>query len=341
MTNKPEVLSLVCEAFGSPSNLVLRRMPRAALKAGEVRIAVAHAAIGFGTTVLIEGRYQRHPELPFVPGTEISGVVLEVAPDVHALKPGDRVAGGIDWGGYAHEVVCGAATIYPVPQGVDLAAAACIPLTYGTSYAALHWRARLADGETVLVLGAAGGVGLAAVEIARAAGARVIATGSTDEKRALALAHGAQHALPADASTLRQAVLAATDGEGVDVVFDPVGGELAREALRCLRSEGRHVVIGFAGGEPPQAAFNILLVKNIDVIGFWFGQYLGWGRIDERLRYEPRMREMMAALFQGCLDGRLRPQGNMRFPLQRYPEAFGAVTGRQGIGRVLFDITPA
>jgi NADPH2:quinone reductase len=332
------VLSLVCERFGSHRDLVLQRLPRAPLPPASVRLRVAHATLSFGQSVMIAGQYQRTPSLPFVPGTEVSGTVIETGAAVTHLAPGDRVVAALDWGGYAQEAIATAVTTWRIPEGIDLPRAACLPLTYGTAHSALHWRARLRAGDTVLVLGAAGGVGLAAVEVARAGGAMVIATGSTEDKRALALERGAHHALPADAKALREAVLALTAGRGVDIVFDPVGGALGQEALRCVAAEGRYLVIGFASGEVPRTAFNVLLVKNVEVIGFWFGIYIGWGRTDERQRYAPAMQTMMDALCAGCLQGQLRPQAAMRFPLERYVDAFDAVTGRQGRGRVLFDL---
>ncbi len=334
----PGVLSLVCDAFGSHRDLRLRPLPRPPIATGRVRIRVAHSTVSFGQTVLISGKYQRRPPLPFVPGTEVAGTVLEVGPGVDHLNVGDRVVAGVDWGGYAEEVLATGATTYTVPVGLDLAVACCLPLTYGTAHAALHWRGRIQPGDTVLVLGAAGGVGLAAVEVARLAGARVIATGSTPAKRELARMHGAHEVLDASPEALRDAVLALTAGRGVDIVFDPVGGALSEEALRCVAPEGRLLVIGFAGGPAPQAAFNVLLVKNVEVIGIWFGLYLGWGRTDERERYAPRMRAMMAELSDACMRGALRPEIAMRFPLRRFVEAFDAVTGRQGMGRVVIDI---
>lgn len=330
----------VCERFGSHRDLVVRDLPRPALGAGRVRLRIAHASVSFGQTVLVAGRYQREIAPPFVPGTEVSGTVLEVGDGVTNLAPGDRVAAVLDQGGYAEEAVATAATVHRVPDGLDLASAACLPLTYGTAYAALHWRGRLAPQETVLILGAAGGVGLASAEVALASGARVVATASTEAKRALVRSRGVADVLPADPDALRAAVLASTGGRGVDLVFDPVGGPLAVEAMRCLAPEGRQLVIGFASEQVPEARFNVLLVKNVDVIGFWMGLYVGWGRTDERERFAPRMRAMLDTLAGWCLDGRLRPEAGMRFPLERIVDAFDAVVSRRGLGRVIVDVAP-
>ncbi|MFM1987673.1 MAG: hypothetical protein RJA99_630 [Pseudomonadota bacterium] len=330
----------VCERFGSHLDLVVRDLPRPALRPGRVRVRIAHSTVSFGQTVLVAGRYQRELAPPFVPGTEVSGIVLEVGDGVAGLAPGDRVAGVLDQGGYAEEAVTTAATVYRLPDALDLPTAACLPLTYGTAYAALHWRGRLARGETVLVLGAAGGVGLATVEVALASGARVIATASTEAKRALVRSRGVAAVLDADPGALRAAVMAATAGRGVDLVFDPVGGPLSVEAMRCLAPEGRLLVIGFASEQVPEARFNMLLVKNVDVVGFWMGLYIGWGRTDERERHAPRMRAMVDTLAGWCVDGRLRPEAGMRFPLERIVDAFDAVVSRRGLGRVLVDVVP-
>jgi NADPH2:quinone reductase len=332
--------AVVCERFSSYRDLVVRDLPSPRPGPGQVRLRVAHATVSFGQTLVVAGSYQRRPPLPFTPGTEVSGTVLEVGEGVTHVGVGDRVAAVLDWGGYAEEAVTTAATVYPVPPQLDPASAACLPLTYGTAFVALHWRARLAAGDRVLVLGSAGGVGLAAVEVATAAGARILATASTPEKRALAASRGADTVLTADAAALRDAVLAATDGRGVDIVFDPVGGELSEQALRCLGPEGRHLVIGFASDVVPRAPWNHLLVKNVDVLGFWMGHYVGWGRTDERERFASRMRDAVASLAEACLAGRIRPEAGMRFPLERIVDAFDAVASRRGLGRVLVDVAP-
>jgi NADPH2:quinone reductase len=334
------VRAAVCEHFGSHRDLVVREVPRPSPGPGQVRLRVAHSTVSFGQTLLVGGSYQRRPPLPFTPGTEVSGTVLELGDGVGHLAVGDRVAAVLDWGGYAEEAITTASTVYRVPDALDLLSATCLPLTYGTAYAALHWRGRFRAGETVLVLGAAGGVGLAAVEVALAGAGQVLATASTEPKRALVRSRGAHTVLPAEPDGLRDAVLEATGGRGVDIVFDPVGGRLSEEALRCLAPEGRMLVIGFASDAVPRTPYNILLVKNVEVIGFWFGLYVGWGRTDERERHAQRMRETVDALAGYCLEGRLRPEASMRFPLERIVDAFEAVASRQGLGRVIVDLAP-
>lgn len=329
----------LCERFASYRELTYSDVAPPELAPGTVRIAVHFATAGYGQTLVVAGGYQRKPPLPFVPGTEVSGVVQEVAPDVKDFVPGDRVAAALDWGGYAELAVATTATTWHVPEGIDLATAASVPLTYGTAWAALHWRARLHAGETLLVLGAAGGVGLAAVEVGRLAGAQVIAVAGSAERVAIAREHGALHGVVhGQGEALSRQVLAANGGRKVNVVFDPVGGGLFAEALRCLQPEGRILVVGFASGEVPQIPANHLLVKNAEVMGFNFGLYIGWGLTDERERYADRLRAMMDTLFAHVAAGDLKPTSSIVFPLNRLPEAFDAVLDRRSVGRALVRV---
>ena len=315
-------------------------VPEPILAAGQVRIAVHYVTAGFGQTLVIAGKYQRKPPLPFVPGTEISGVVLEVAPDVQGFAPGDRVAAALDWGGYAEQAVAMASTTWHVPDGVSLAVAASVPLTYGTSYAALHWRARLKAGDSLLVYGAAGGVGLPAVEVGRLAGAHVIAVGGSEARVQIALDRGAHAGIVHGGDHLSQQVRDANGGQNVDVVFDPVGGSLFDEALRCLKPEGRVLVVGFASGDIPKIPANILLVKNAEIIGFNFGLYVGWGLTDERAFYRQRLHDMMQTLFAHVAAGELNPEPSELFPLERLAEAFDAVVARRIVGRAVVEVLP-
>ncbi len=243
--------ALLCERWAHYSELKLADVPRPALNPGQVRIAVKFATLGFGQTLVVSGKYQRRPPLPFVPGTEVAGHVLEVASDVTAFKPGDRVVAALDWGGYAEEAVATALTTWPVPDGIDLADAVNVPLSYGTSYAALHWRARIRRGETLVVFGAAGGVGLAAVKLGRLAGARVIAVAGSKARVDLAISHGADAGIVHGSADLGRDLKALSGGRGADIVFDPVGGSMFDQALKCVAPEGRILVIGFASGSDP------------------------------------------------------------------------------------------
>ncbi len=329
----------LCEKWVHYSELKLRDdVPAPVLSAGQVRIAVHYATAGFGQTLVIAGKYQRKPPLPFVPGTEVSGVVMEVAPGVTEFAPGDRVAAALDWGGYAEQAVATASTTWHVPDAVSLATAASVPLTYGTSYAALHWRGRLQAGDTLLVYGAAGGVGLPAVELGRLAGARVIAVAGSDERVKIALDRGAHAGIVHGGELLSQQVRGLNGGKNVDVVFDPVGGSLFDEALRCLKPEGRILIVGFASSEIPQIPANILLVKNAEIIGFNFGLYIGWGLTDEREFYRQRLKDMMDTLFAHVAAGELEPESSRAFPLHRLADAFDAVIARSVVGRALIEV---
>jgi NADPH2:quinone reductase len=337
-TRRQPVKALLCEGWNGYRGLKLTDVAPPALPEGCVRIAVAYSTVSFGQLLVVAGKYQRKPPLPFVPGTEIAGVVLEVAPGISGFKAGDRVAASLDWGGYGAEAIATVETVWHVPDALSLRDAASIPLTYGTAYAALHWRARIAEGETLLVYGAAGGVGLPAVELGKLAGARVLAVAGSQERLDIALERGAETGLVHGEPGLGQRVKELTGGRGVNVVFDPVGGHLFEEALRCTAPEGRIVVIGFAGGTIPQIPANILLVKNIDVIGFNFGLYLGWSPVDERKRHAARLGEMMARLFEFAREGRIRPTSSDCYALEDFASAFAAVESRQSFGRVLIKV---
>lgn len=331
----------LCEQWVHYRDLKLRDdVAPPVLLAGQVRIAVHYATAGFGQTLVIAGKYQRKPPLPFVPGTEVSGVVLEVAPDVTGFAPGDRVAAALDWGGYAEEAVATASTTWHVPDAVSLATAASVPLTYGTSYAALHWRGRLQPGDTLLVFGAAGGVGLPAVELGRLAGARVIAVAGSDARVKIALDRGAHGGIVHGGEQLSRQVRDLNGGKNVDVVFDPVGGALFDEALRCLKPEGRVLVVGFASGDVPKIPANILLVKNAEIVGFNFGLYIGWGLTDERAFYSQRLKTMMDTLFAHVAAGELKPESSSPFPLHKLADAFDSVIARSSVGRALIEIRP-
>jgi len=332
------VRAVVCERWAHYSELTLTNIPGPRLGPGQVRIAVKYATVGFGTTLVVAGKYQRKPPLPFVPGTEVAGHVLEVASDVKAFKPGDRVVASLDWGGYAEEAVATALTTWPVPDGVDLAAAVHVPLSYGTSYAALHWRGGLMRGQTLAVYGAAGGVGLTAVQLGRLAGAKVIAIAGSPQRVDLAIAQGADCGLVHGGPDLGKRIKALNGGRGVDIVYDPVGGDLFNEALRCVKAEGKVIVIGFASGTIPQIPANILLVKNIDVIGFNFGLYLGWGLTDERAAYAGRLAAMMETLLSHIAAGELAPLDSQQYPLEKFDDAFDSIVARKSTGRVVLKI---
>jgi NADPH2:quinone reductase len=292
--------------------------------------------MSFATSLVVHGKYQRRPPLPFVPGTEVAGVVTEVGAETSRFRRGDRVCAVLDWGGLAEEVCAFEVNVFKLPDTLDFTPAIAFTNSYATSAAALCWR-HLLDvqaGQWLLVHGASGGVGLAAVEIGRLLGARVIATAGTDEKLAVARAHGAAHGINYRVRDFRAEVLTLTGGAGVDAVYDPVGGEVFMQSLRCMAPEARIMPVGFASGEIPQIPANLLLVKNLTVCGLNMGLYYGWSPVDLRYHYEARARENMDRLFRWFEEGRLRPVIGSTYPLARFQDAMADVLARRAIGRV-------
>jgi NADPH:quinone reductase len=331
--------ALVCRAFGDYRTAVkVEDVPDPVLPPKGVRVAVDYAAVSFAMSLWIAGKYQRKPPLPFTPGTEVTGTVIETAPGVTACKVGDRVLALLDWGGFAEQAIATEHTVYRLPDGVEPGNALHLGISYGTAYGGLAWRANLQAGESLLVLGASGAVGLAAVELGKALGARVIGAAGGAAKCAQAQAHGADVTIDYSKDDLREAVRAATNGRGVDCVFDPVGGAYFDAALRSLATEGRLVVIGFASGTIPQIPANLLLVKNISVLGFNFGTYVGWSPGDGREQHEPRVRAAYEKIFGWCVEGRLSPVLAETFPLERYAEAQDAVMSRRALGKVALKL---
>lgn len=328
--------ALLCRQWGEVKNLRIEEVPIPELRPGCVRLRVAYAGMNFSVSLVVGGKYQIKPPLPFVPGTDVTGTVTEVAAGVTRIKPGDRVMAILDWGGFAEFAVATEETVYALPPTLDLASSIYLPNSYGTAYSALVWRARLQPGETLLVHGAAGAVGLAAVEVGKQLQARVIACASTEEKRAVARAHGADLVLPV--TNFREQVKEFTSGRGADVILDPIGGEVFDESLRAIAIEGRILPIGFAGGRIPQIPANILLVKNASVLGFNYGTYAGWGPTDERKIYAPRMQAMMAQLIDWAQSGRIKPRLSHCFELSRYAEAMDTVLARKNAGKVALKL---
>lgn len=334
------MLAVRCHDWARYQDLKLETAPVPSLGAGQVRIAIHYAGMSFATSLVTEGRYQRKPPRPFSPGTEIAGMVTETAPDVTQVAVGDRVCAGIDWGGHAEEAVTDATTVYRIPDSLPFDVAPQIPLSYGTSYAALVWRARLQRGETVLIHGSTGAVGLAAVQIAKALGAIVVATASSPEKRDLAAAHGADHTVAVPSEDARERITAVAP-RGADVVFDPIGGDVFDLSLRCVANSGRILIIGFAGGRVQQIPANHLLVKDVAALGFNYGNWVGWGRVDERKRHEPEVRQAMAQLFAWHGEGKIRPVSSHVFPLRDYAAAMDSVLARKSMGKTVLRMPVA
>ena len=316
----------------TPDRLDLAEVPRPVPGPREVLIRVQAAAVSHSLSLLIAGKYQRRPPLPFIPGNTAVGEVIAGGPGATRFAPGSRVIASLEQGALAEYAVAHEANAYAIPDRIDPAAATAFNTAYNSVAAALAWP-RLLDlqpGQSLLVHGAGGGIGSAACEIGRHLGARVIATAGSAAKRDFARACGAADVLAPDPATLKERVLALTDGEGVHAVLDPVGGALFRESLRCLRPEGRICPIGFAGGEIPQVPANLLLVKNIAVIGL----YMGWYKIDARDAQEARMRALFDRLAAWWEAGAIRPRLAATFPLEDIRAAFAAVLDRDHIGHV-------
>lgn len=321
--------AVLCKQYGPPSTLVVEEVP--SLKAGEGQVVVeVHACgVNFPDTLIIEGKYQFKPDLPFSPGGEVAGIVKEAGPGVTRFRPGDRVIAATTWGGYAQEAVAQAERVIPMPEGLDFETAAGFLLTYGTSHHALKDRAELKAGETVLVLGAAGGVGLAAIDIAKLMGARVIAAASSDEKLKVCREHGADDTINYTTEDLRERIKALTGGRGVDVVYDPVGGDLSEPALRGMAWRGRFLVVGFAAGSIPSLPLNLPLLKGCAIVGVFYGGFMR----NEPARNEENQRELVAWI----KEGKLRPHIYAVYPLERAAEAMNDLTSRRVTGKVVLS----
>ncbi|MGM4928686.1 NADPH:quinone oxidoreductase family protein [Tardiphaga sp. 619_E2_N8_5] len=317
--------AIVCRELGAPEGLRLEQFESKALKPGQVRVAVRAAGINFPDILMAAGEYQLKPELPFTPGMEAAGDVSEVAADAPGIAVGDRVIVKLRHGGYADEVVVAPAQLTPLPSTFDYAEGATFLAAHGTAHHALVDRGQIKPGETLLVHGAGGGVGLAAVEIGKLLGATVIAAASSEEKLAVARGRGADHGVLYGAEPFRDAVKRITDGKGADVVFDPVGGEIFEQSLRCINWGARLLVIGFTGGIGV-AKTNLVLIKGASVLGV---------RAGEAARRDPKIGEArIAQLLAWAEAGKIRPNVSHRLPLADVAAAMRLLTERRAIGRV-------
>lgn len=319
--------AIQCVEWGGPERLQLADVPPPQPGPGQVRIRVAAAGVNFPDALIVQGKYQLRPPLPFVPGTEVAGTVDAVGDGVTTFKPGDRVVAFVGLGGFAEQVCASQEQLAPLPPAIDMAVAAGFTLTYATAQHALAERGQLKPAETLLVLGAGGGVGLAAVELGKLAGARVIAAASSGDKLRAAQAAGADALIDYASADLREAIKQATDGRGVDVVFDPVGGGYTAAALRSLAWRGRLLVIGFAGGEIPQIPANLLLLKEVSAVGVYWGEYAkrdaaGNGRL-------------LAQLLRWLAEGRLRPLVSRQYPLAEASRALEDLLQRRAVGKLV------
>ncbi len=319
--------AVVCKDWGPPDSLVVEEIADLAPAAGQVVVDVKAAGVNFPDVLTVQGKYQVKPELPFTPGNEFAGIVRAVGDGVGAYRPGDRVIGFTRTGAFAEQALASAAMLMPMPPGMDFEVAAAITLTYGTSHHAIVDRGALQPGETMLVLGAAGGVGLAAIEIGKAVGARVIAAASSVEKLAVCKAHGADVLIDYGKEDLREALKAATGGKGPDVIYDPVGGVYSEPALRSIAWRGRHLVVGFANGEIPKLPWNLMLLKGASVVGVFWGDFV---------RREPQanmaaMRQMLGWM----AEGKLRPLVSRRYALENTAQALADMAARRVTGKIV------
>lgn len=319
--------AVLCKEWGPPESLVVEEVPSPVPGPGQVLIDVHAAGVNFPDTLIIQKKYQFQPELPFSPGGEVAGVVKSVGEGVTTCKPGDRVIGSATWGGFAQELVVAAERVVPIPDGMDFEVASAYVLAYGTSLHALKDRAQLAAGETMLVLGAAGGVGVAAIEIGKSMGARVIAAASSDDKLALCREQGADATINYASEDLRERVKALTDGKGPDVIYDPVGGPYSEPAFRSIGWNGRHLVVGFAAGEIPKLPLNLPLLKSASVVGVFWGGFLQ--------RDAATTRRHMADLFELYRSGKVRPPVTRSYPLAQAGQALREVMERRVKGKVV------
>lgn len=325
--------ALVCDHWCDYSDLVVKDIPEPELRPGAVRVRVEAAGVSYSTQIVVAGKYQRKPPLPFVPGTDIAGTVIEVADDVTGLKPGMQVFAPVDWGGSAEQAVVDAIHATVLPDSLDLAASVALPVSYSTAAGALMWRAHLGQDDWLLVHGAGGGVGLAAVEIAKALGARVIARAGADKHDVLK-SRGADAVIDSAAPSFRDEVLRLS-GSGTQAVLDPIGGAVFDESLRCLAEGGTLVTVGYVSGQIPEAAANILMLKNIAVAGLNWGLYIGWSPGDNRALYAPRARALWGQLVDWWQAGKIAPVVHARYPLAEFRAAMGEVRARRAIGRVV------
>ncbi|MFA5939646.1 MAG: NADPH:quinone oxidoreductase family protein [Sinimarinibacterium sp.] len=322
--------ALLCKTFGPPETLVVENVPDLVPSENQALVRVHAAGVNFPDTLIIQNKYQFKPELPFSAGGECSGVVEAVGTKVKNVKPGDKVICFTGWGAFAEAVLADSRALIPMPAELDFVTAASFVMTYATSYHALKDRAALKAGETLLVLGASGGVGLAAIEIGKALGAKVIAAASSAEKLAVCKDHGADETVNYSSEDLKARLKELTGGKGVDVVYDPVGGDYSEAAFRSIAWRGRHLVIGFANGEIPKLPLNLPLLKGASIVGVFWGDYA---------KREPMNNLMdLRALLGWLKEGKLKPHIAGTFPLERGAEAIRQLMDRKVSGKLV--ITP-
>jgi NADPH2:quinone reductase len=325
------VKAVLCKEFGPPASLVIEDIASPTPGKGQVVVSVKACGVNYPDILIIQGKYQLKPPFPFSPGSEVSGIVKEVGEGVNSVKAGDRVIAFCGVGGFAEEVVTEATKLIPIPATLDFATAAGFTLVYGTAYHALKDRAQLKSGETLLVLGAAGGVGLATVELGKLMGARVIAAASNDEKLAVCKQMGADETINYSTEDLRERIKALTNGNGVDVVFDPLGGHFTEPALRSVAWNGRFLVIGFVAGDIPRIPLNLPLLKGSSIVGVFWGSFTE----HEPKRNQQNLQELLTLLAQG----KIKPHISATYPLERAADALNDLMNRKVMGKAVLLTT--
>ncbi|GAC1429704.1 MAG: NADPH:quinone oxidoreductase family protein [Burkholderiaceae bacterium] len=321
--------AIVCKAWGLPDTLVLEDLPDVVPASGQVAINVQAAGVNFPDVLIIQNKYQTKPTLPFTPGGELAGTISAIGQGVDGLALGDRVIAFVGQGAFAQQITVPAQAVMPMPPGMAFDVAAAITLTYGTSHHAVVDRAQLKAGETMLVMGAAGGVGLAAIEIGKALGARVIAAASSDEKLSVCTAHGADAVINYSSEDLREAIKRTTNGRGPDVIYDPVGGIYTEPAFRSIAWRGRYLVVGFANGEIPKLPLNLTLLKGASLVGVFWGDFA---------RREPASNlAAMQELMHWLEAGRIKPHVSARYALADTAAALNDMAARKVTGKVVIE----
>lgn len=319
--------AVLCKSYGPPESLVVEDISDPVVGKGEILTEVTAASLNFFDTLIIQGKYQVKPQLPFSPGAEYAGRVVEVGEGVSGFAPGDRVMAYAGFGACREKMVADASRHVPIPDGVSDEVASGLIVTYGTSIHGLRDRANLQPGETLAVLGASGGVGVSAIEIGKAMGARVIACASSDEKLAFCKEHGADEGINYSKQNLKEALKAATDGKGADVIYDPVGGDFSEAALRATAWGGRFLVIGFATGEIPRIPLNLTLLKGCSVMGVFWGSFIA----RDPAGYQANNKQIL----DWVLEGKLKPHVHGVYPLDKTSDAIGAIARREVMGKLV------
>lgn len=320
--------AVLCESFGPPENLVIKDVDSLVPESDEVIIEVKASGLNFPDTLIIEGKYQFQPEMPFSPGGEVAGVAKAVGDKVSHVKVGDRVMAGTGWGGFAEEVRGKASNVFPIPEGISFVQAAATMMTFGTSYHALVNRAELKAGETLMVLGAAGGVGTAAIQIGKALGAKVIAAASSDDKLDYCKTLGADMTINYSKEDLKEAAKQLTESKGVDVIYDPIGDRFTEPALRAIAWKGRYLVVGFAAGEIPKIPLNLPLLKGCSIVGVFWGGFF---------RNEPSTNaDNFRTIVKWLLEGKVEARVHKEYKLEDVAMAMKELTNKQVKGKIVF-----